>query len=117
MLMPSTQPSPDACPVDLDHLKRMTFGEAALEREVLQLFLKQTSRLLIELAEEPTQAGALSHTLKGSARAIGAFRLADHADALEQAARQGHDRSEAFAALREAAAEAQAAVEALLRRT
>ena len=115
--MPSSLPSPDVGPVDLDHLKRMTFGEAALEREVLELFLKQTSHLLAELADEPTQVGALSHTLKGSALAIGSFRLADHAAALEQIARQGRDHSEALAALGEAAAEAQAAVEALLRKT
>jgi HPt (histidine-containing phosphotransfer) domain-containing protein len=114
--MPSSQPAPDDRPVDLDHLKRMTLGEAALEREVLELFLKQTSRLLTELADQPAQAGALSHMLKGSARAIGAFRLADQAAALEQIARQGHDHSEALATLVEAAAEAQAAVEALLRR-
>jgi HPt (histidine-containing phosphotransfer) domain-containing protein len=115
--MPLSQPAPDDRAVDLDHLKRMTLGEAALEREVLELFLKQTSRLLTELADQPTQAGALSHMLKGSARAIGAFRLADQAAALEHVARQGDDHSEALAALREAAAEAQAAVEALLRKT
>jgi HPt (histidine-containing phosphotransfer) domain-containing protein len=114
--MSSVTSAPEASAVDLDHLKRMTLGDVALEREVLQMFLKQTSSLLVELADAPTQTGALSHKLKGSARAIGAFRLADQAAALEHAARQGQDRAAALAALQEAAAEAQAAVEALLRR-
>jgi HPt (histidine-containing phosphotransfer) domain-containing protein len=113
--MPSSLPASDATAVDLDHLKRMTLGDVALEREVLQMFLKQTSSLLTELADASTQTGALSHKLKGSARAVGAFRLAERAAALEHAAREGHDRTEALAALRIAAAEAQAAVEALLR--
>jgi HPt (histidine-containing phosphotransfer) domain-containing protein len=113
--MPSLPPAPDASPLDVDHLKRMTLGDVALEREVLQMFLKQTHGLLAELADAPTKAGALAHKLKGSARAVGAFRLADRAAALEHADRQGHDRSEALAALHDAAREAQAAVEALLR--
>ena len=41
------------------------------------MFLKQTGRLLAALAALPAEAAALTHTLKGSARAIGAFRVAD----------------------------------------
>lgn len=104
------------CPLDLAHLKSMTHGEAGLEREVLQLFLKQTSHLVAALDTWPAEAGALSHTLKGSARAIGAFRVADRAAALEEASRHGHDPSSALAALHAAVGEAQAAIEALLRR-
>jgi HPt (histidine-containing phosphotransfer) domain-containing protein len=94
----------------------MTAGEQGLEREVLELFLKQTGRLVAALDGLPAETGALSHTLKGSARAIGAFRLADSAGALEEAARRGGDLSVELAAVRAAAAKAQAAIAALLRR-
>jgi HPt (histidine-containing phosphotransfer) domain-containing protein len=106
--MPSSPPVSADCPVDLDHLKRMTSGEQGLEREVLQLFLKQTSRLVAALESLPAETGALSHTLKGSARAIGAFRLADSAAALEEAACQGRDSSAELAAVHVAVAEARA---------
>jgi HPt (histidine-containing phosphotransfer) domain-containing protein len=115
--MPSSPlPSADRA-VDLDHLKRMTSGEAGLEHEVLQLFLRQTSRLVEALDGSPMDAATLAHTLSGSARAIGAFRLAARAAALEDATRQGRDGAVELAALRLAVAEARAAVEALLRRS
>src|SRR5215475_15557333 len=109
--MPVSLPVSDGLPVDLDHLGRMTLGEKDLEREVLQMFLKQTGRLLKALADSPAEAGALSHTLKGSAQAVGAFRVADSAAAVESASRQGSDASQSLAALHEAVAEAQVAIE------
>jgi HPt (histidine-containing phosphotransfer) domain-containing protein len=112
--MSSSPPVSADCPVDLDHLRRMTSGEHSLEREVLQLFLKQTSRLVAALEGLPAETNALSHMLKGSARAIGAFRLADSAAALEEAACQGRDSSAELAAVHAAVAEARAAIEALL---
>jgi HPt (histidine-containing phosphotransfer) domain-containing protein len=115
--MPSSPPVLTGCPVDLDHLRRMTSGDQGLEREVLGLFAKQTSRIVEEMHALPAAAGTLSHTLKGSARAIGAFRLADSAAALEEAIRQGRDASAELAALQQAAAEAREAIEALLRRS
>lgn len=33
-------------PIDLVHLTRMTLGERNLEREVLQLFVRQTEKLV-----------------------------------------------------------------------
>jgi HPt (histidine-containing phosphotransfer) domain-containing protein len=115
--MPSPPPVLTDCPVDLDHLARMTSGERGLEREVLQLFLTQTSRLVAALDSLPAEAATLSHTLKGSARAIGAFRVADSAAALEEAVLLGRDSSAELAAVHAAVAEAQAAIEALLRRS
>jgi HPt (histidine-containing phosphotransfer) domain-containing protein len=113
--MPPSQSASTDCPVDLDHLKRMTCGELGLEREVLQLFLEQATRLTAALDGLQAETGALSHTLKGSARAIGAFRVADSAAALEEAARLGRDPSAELAAVRAAVAEARAAIQALLR--
>jgi HPt (histidine-containing phosphotransfer) domain-containing protein len=114
--MPSSPLPSTHAPVDLAHLKRMTSGEAELEREVLQLFLSQTRRLVDALDQRSADVAALAHTLLGSARAIGAFRLAESATALEQAIRHGRDGASELVALRAAAADARGAVEALLRR-
>jgi HPt (histidine-containing phosphotransfer) domain-containing protein len=115
--MPSSPLAAGLCPLDFGHLERMTLGEKALEREVLEMFVAQSSRLLEALAAPPAEAGALAHTLKGSARAIGAFKVADRAAALEEAAGQGSDDAEALVALREAVAEARATIEERLGRS
>src|ERR1700742_2229165 len=77
--MPSPPLVPDDGPIDLTHLRAMTLGDPALEREVLTMFLNQTAHLAASLAKAPPDAAALAHTLKGSARAIGAFAVADAA--------------------------------------
>src|ERR1700753_3749900 len=89
--MPSPPLAPDDGPIDIDHLRRMTLGDAGLEREVLAMFSAQSVGLIGTLATLPTDPGALAHTLKGPARAIGAFRVADAADGLEAAIRNGGD--------------------------
>lgn len=114
--MPSTLRASGRAPVDFDHLERMTLGEAALEREVLEMFVRQSSGLLASLGGLPADTTALAHTLKGSARAIGAFEAAECAAALEDAARRGGDAGAALAALREAMTEACRAIEARLGR-
>jgi HPt (histidine-containing phosphotransfer) domain-containing protein len=115
--MPSPPPAADDGPVNLEHLRRMTLGDAGLEREVLDMFARQASDLAATLAALPPEAGALAHTLKGSARAVGAFRVAETADALETAIRDGHAPAQALADLRAAVAEAHAAIAAILRRS
>lgn len=95
--------------IDEDHLGRMTLGDRRLEREVLELFLRQTTILLSRIAgAEPPLAAAAAHTLKGSARGIGAWRVARAAELLEQAA--GHERDgDAGVALDHAVTELKAA--------
>src|SRR5207244_643484 len=74
-------------PIDLDHLSRMTLGEQNLEREVLQLFDRQAGMLLRRMRQSiPAVVAACAHTLKGSARGIGAWRVACAAEAIELAA-------------------------------
>jgi HPt (histidine-containing phosphotransfer) domain-containing protein len=65
-------------PVDLVHLARQTLGDRALEREVLGLFKVQARAIFAQL-QAVTQKQArldLAHTLKGSARAVGAWQVA-----------------------------------------
>jgi HPt (histidine-containing phosphotransfer) domain-containing protein len=83
-------PLPDDLPIlDLQHLDRQTAGDIALESELLTLFEAQCERLR-PLVGDGRPAGAradAAHTLKGSARAIGASRLGVVADRLEAALR------------------------------
>ena len=58
--------------IDRAHLARTTFGDRALEREVLQLFDLQAELLLARMRSGNPQAlAALAHTLRGSASGIG----------------------------------------------
>jgi HPt (histidine-containing phosphotransfer) domain-containing protein len=76
--------------LDVEHLDRMTLGDRNLEREVLQLFDRQTAMLVERLCGAPASvAASCSHTLKGSARGIGAWRLASAAEQVEHAAASG----------------------------
>ena len=121
--MPSPPLAPDDDgPIDSAHLDRMTLGDASLEREVLAMFSGQAVGLIDRLAtlslETKSQdALALAHTLKGSARAIGAFRVADAAEGLEAAIRHGDDPAQALARLKDAVAEARTAIDTILRRS
>ena len=115
--MPSPPLVPDDGPIDIEHLQRMTLGDADLEREVLAMFSAHAVQLAEKLASLPADAGALAHTLKGSARAIGAVGVAEAAARLETLIKNGGDQSEALAELGDAVALARSAIDAILRRS
>ena len=115
--MPSPPLAPGAGPIDLEHLERMTLGDAGIEQEVLTMFSAQSAKLVRTLMAQPSDAGALAHTLKGSARAIGAFAVADAAERLEAVIAGGLDPSAALARLGEAVADARGVIEGFLRRS
>jgi len=77
-------------PVDLVHLARHTLGDAHLEQEVLQLFVTQSRIYINRLKEAGTteQWQRAAHTIKGSARGIGAWAVAERAETAEML---GHD--------------------------
>ena len=113
--MPSPPLAPDDGPLDIAHLKRMTLGDASLEREVLAMFSAQAASLVSALSGLPSDASALAHTLKGSARAIGAFAVAEAASDLEALIKTGSDTGKILAELNDAVLQARAAIEAMLR--
>ena len=115
--MPSPPLAPDDGPIDFEHLERMTLGDAGLEQEVLAMFAAQSAALVDKLLALPTDARALTHTLKGSARAIGAFAVADAAARLEKALAAGSDPAERLAQLGDAVARVRTAIDAILRRS
>ena len=91
------QPLSDAhaeSPIDLVHLSRQTFGDHDLEQELLALFDAQAAQGA-ERLRAPAAPGdrewriSLAHTIKGSARAVGAFEVGRAAEAYEQALRGG----------------------------
>src|SRR6201747_349187 len=100
-------------PIDFTHLFCMTLGDHGLEREVLALFDRQVHMLIARMGEvDPSSVPALAHTIKGSARGIGAWPVARAAAAVEVAAPA--ERASAVAALAAAAAEARATITGLL---
>jgi HPt (histidine-containing phosphotransfer) domain-containing protein len=115
--MPSPPLAPDDGPIDVEHLRRMTLGDIGLEHEVLAMFAAQSAKLLDTLATLPAEAGALAHTLKGSAKAIGAFAVAEAAALLEAVLADRGDPSEALAELGDAVALARTAIDAMLHRS
>lgn len=73
-------------PVDLKHLRRYTMGDLKLEREVLDLFLGQLPQTIKSLSDAVTERDwrMAAHTLKGSGRAVGAWRVARLAELAER---------------------------------
>lgn len=78
----------DAPPIDIAHLRRYTFGDEKLEREVLELFVVHAPGIVREIksaaCEESLRQAA--HGLKGSALAVGAWEVARRAEQAEAAA-------------------------------
>lgn len=72
--------------IDRDYLARFTLGNAALEREVLELFAAQLPLYVRQLKDAQTVSAwrEAAHTIKGSAAAVGARRLANIARMAEQ---------------------------------
>jgi HPt (histidine-containing phosphotransfer) domain-containing protein len=70
--------------IDLEHLARYTGGDVALNAEILRLFDTQTSELVAGLraildARDEKSWKEVTHTIKGAARGVGAFAMADAA--------------------------------------
>lgn len=101
-------------PIDLVRLAANTLGNRDLEIQVLRLFVTQSSAALKRLSQEE-DAGVLHdlvHTLKGSARAVGADAVANRCEELEHGPADG---TRDFSALFQAVDEANAYITDLLR--
>src|SRR5438477_13201125 len=73
-------------PLDIFHLRRFTLGDRRLELEILNLFIDQVPLTIVALQNARNDHDWLNaaHTLKGSARAVGAWRLAKLAERAER---------------------------------
>jgi len=105
--MPSPPLAPDDGPIDIEHLQRMTLGNASLEREVLALFSVQAASLI---------GGRVVVHLLGTRRADdrgGDVLLPEHPGERELC----HRDPEPLGDLTEAIAQARMAIDAILRRS
>jgi FOG: HPt domain len=80
--------------LNYDYLNEITGGDAEFIAELLGDFVSQTPALIEQITTALAQGdaatvGKVAHTLKGSARAIGADEFAAIAFELEQAGKQG----------------------------
>jgi len=73
------------CPVDLVHLSRQTLGDRELEKEVLSLFVNQSTLYLrrLQKAKSVKERISVAHTIMGSARGLGAWQVAEEAEKFE----------------------------------
>ena len=80
-------------PVDLVHLGSQTQGDTALEAEVLGMFESQSQvyMKMMNCSDADTRIRA-AHSLKGAARSIGAFELAELSEEVEQIRHSGYER-------------------------
>ncbi len=93
-------------PIDRVHLGRYTLGSLTLEREVLGLFLAQLPLSIEQLrfAATDREWQIAAHTIKGSAKAVGAWKVASLALEAEQTSGVAgeEDRERLLASLEEA---------------
>jgi len=89
-------------PIDRAHLARFTLGSAELEREILGLFLAQLPLSIEQLrfAATDREWQIAAHTIKGSARAVGAWQVGRLAAEAEKVAGCGDGRVRAAMLLR-----------------
>lgn len=81
----SSHPAPRR-PIDLVHLSKYTLGNRTLENELLGLFRTQAGVYLARLADasDDIEWKNAAHSLKGSARGLGAWALAELAEEAER---------------------------------
>lgn len=72
--------------IDRAHLERYTMGDEALMRELLAMFCDRLEEMLggLRAARTADEWHFAAHSLKGSARAVGAVDIARLAEALER---------------------------------
>jgi len=78
--------SDDSTEIDFDHLRQYVGDDASLTREVFGMFQHQVEmwgRMLSADAEDEMWA-SVTHSLKGSAKAVGAVSLADICEKAEE---------------------------------
>lgn len=75
-------------PIDLVHLATYTLGNRPLERELLGMFRMQADLYVsrLEAAQSETEWKNTAHSLKGSARGLGAWAVGELAEQAERAA-------------------------------
>ena len=102
-------------PIDLVHLSRYTLGNRSLENELLGLFRSQADIYLARLDEamDEKEWQNAAHSLKGSARGLGAWVLGDIAEEAEKLPGDA-DRGDVMSRLRAAIASVNAFIDSFM---
>lgn len=112
---PLALPGSEMEPIDRAHLSRYTLGSPSLEREIMGLFLAQLPLSIEQLrfAATDREWQIAAHTIKGSARAVGAWQIGTLALEAEQSTgiADEDERDRILAALENAAETVQTYVE------
>ena len=66
--------------IDWAHLDQQTMGENEIAREVLKLFVQHLDAAFQTLSVDDADLGDKLHKLKGSARGVGAWNVAEIAE-------------------------------------
>ena len=100
-------------PIDLVHLSKYTLGNRSLENELLGLFRNQADVYLARLDEagDDKEWRDAAHSLKGSARGLGAWALGDLAEEAEKTPLATRD--DVMARIREAVAAVNAFIDSV----
>lgn len=108
---------PDKAVLDLEHLDHHTFNDSCLRNELLTMFASQVveQQKLLAGCEEHGDWLVATHTMKGSARAVGAWTICDVAEILESLPESSwlQDKRTELAVLGEAVQDCLAAIEKL----
>lgn len=85
---------PVGTPIDFEHLGNVSGGDSAFEAELLCEFCELTSELLEQLCQalgrgDLEEIRSLAHTIKGSAKTVGAVDVGTISERIELAARIG----------------------------
>ncbi len=101
-------------PIDLVALATSTLGNRDLELEVLRMFKAQSQSMMSRIGGEmpPKMRKDLVHTLKGSARAVGALQVALVCEGLE--AELAENREPPLISLEKAVGDANAYIDDIL---
>lgn len=71
--------------IDFAHLDKQTMGDRDLAAEVMQIFVEQMELQKDRLDKDAPDLKQVAHSIKGSARGIGAWQVAQQAEIVELA--------------------------------
>jgi len=102
MVYESPQGPGTGAAIDMAQLARQTLGDTQLQREVLALFTRQIEDAAMSLKKgNATERRRIAHGLKGTARSLGANRLAACAEQIEAFPEEDRFVADMAAAVRE----------------
>ncbi|MEM7619787.1 MAG: Hpt domain-containing protein [Pseudomonadota bacterium] len=82
---PLDEEKSQSTPIDVEHLDKLTMGDVSVKEEVLKLFCEHSDSYIERLRSSQSAKDwrEAAHSLKGSARGIGAWHVATQAEKLE----------------------------------